>query len=102
MDTLLLNFSVALVVLSTLKIDSRWEFAVWLRELKQGLCNNLEEDGERDGREGIYVYLWVILICICQKPKNSVAWPEAKLWWRETCAHQDPGERSNDPTRNIP
>ena len=24
------------------KIDSQWEFAVWLRELKQGLCNNLE------------------------------------------------------------
>ena len=24
------------------KIDSQWEFAIWLRELKQGLCNNLE------------------------------------------------------------
>ena len=24
------------------KIDSQWEFAVWLRELKQGLCDNLE------------------------------------------------------------
>ena len=23
------------------KIDSRWEFAVWLRELKLRLCNNL-------------------------------------------------------------
>ena len=34
------------------KIDSQQEFAVWLRELKQGLCNNLEEwDGEGDGRE---------------------------------------------------
>ena len=34
------------------KIDSQWEFAVWLRELKQGLCDNLEGwDGERDGRE---------------------------------------------------
>ena len=29
------------------KIDGRWEFAVWLRKLKQGLCVNLEEwDGE--------------------------------------------------------
>jgi len=29
------------------KIDSQREFAVWLRELKLGLCNNLEEwDGE--------------------------------------------------------
>ena len=24
------------------KIDSQWEFAVWLRELKQGFCNNLK------------------------------------------------------------
>ena len=34
------------------KIDSLWEFAVYLRELKQGLCINLEVwDGERDGKE---------------------------------------------------
>ena len=34
------------------KINSQWEFAVWLRKLRQGLCVNLEEwDGERDGRE---------------------------------------------------
>ena len=34
------------------KIDSQWEFAVWLRKLKQGLCINLEVwDGEGDGRE---------------------------------------------------
>ena len=24
------------------KTDSKWEFAVWLRKLKQGLCFNLE------------------------------------------------------------
>ena len=47
------------------KIDSQWEFAVCLRELKQGLCINLEGyDGEGDGgrfkREGTYVYLWLI------------------------------------------
>ena len=35
------------------KIDSRREFAIWLRKLKQGLCINLEGwDGEEDGREG--------------------------------------------------
>jgi len=34
------------------KIDSQQEFAVWLKELKQGLCNNLKGwDGEGDGRE---------------------------------------------------
>ena len=34
------------------KIDSQWEFAVWLGELKQGLCDNLEGwDGEENGRE---------------------------------------------------
>ena len=48
------------------KIDSQWEFAVCLRELKQGLCINLEGwDVEGDGREfqkggEIYVYLWLI------------------------------------------
>ena len=34
------------------KIDSQWEFAVWLREFELGLCNNLEGwDGEGDGEE---------------------------------------------------
>ena len=34
------------------KIDRQWEFAVCLRELKQGLCLNLEGwDEEGDGRE---------------------------------------------------
>ena len=29
------------------KIDTQWEFAVWLRKLKQGLCINLQVwDGE--------------------------------------------------------
>ena len=47
------------------KIDSQQQFAVWLRQLKQGLCVNLEGcDGEGDGggfkREGINVYLWLI------------------------------------------
>ena len=42
------------------KIDSRQEFAVWFRKLKQVLCIDLEGwDGEGDRgsfkREGIYV-----------------------------------------------
>ena len=33
------------------KIDTEREFVVCLRELKQGLCNNIEGwDGEGDGR----------------------------------------------------
>ena len=47
------------------KIDSQWEFAVFLRKLKQELCINLGGEMEREmgGRfksEGIYVYLWLI------------------------------------------
>ena len=34
------------------KTDSQWEFAVWLRKLKQGLCVYLEVwNGEGDGGE---------------------------------------------------
>ena len=37
------------------KVDSQWEFAIWLRKLKQGLCFNLEGwDGVGDGR---WVYM---------------------------------------------
>ena len=38
--------------ITTYKIDSQWEFAVWLRKLKQGFCINLEGwDEEGTGRE---------------------------------------------------
>ena len=34
------------------KIDSQWEFALWLRKLKQGFCIKLEGwVGKGDGRE---------------------------------------------------
>ena len=34
------------------KIDSQWEFSVWFRKLKQGLCIIIEGwGGEGDGRE---------------------------------------------------
>ena len=40
------------LALPYVKQIASWEFAVCLRELKQGLCINLEEwDGEEDGRE---------------------------------------------------
>ena len=49
------------------KIDSQWEFAARLRELKQGLCDRLKgkmgrEIGGRSRREGTWAYLWLILI----------------------------------------
>ena len=58
--------------ITTCKIDSQRELAVWLRKLKNGLYINLEcgmgwETGERFKREGIYVYLWLIHIEVCQK-----------------------------------
>ena len=56
------------------KIDSQWEFAVWPRELKQGLCNNLEgwdgEGGSR-GRGYMYTYGWFILM-FDRKQQNYV------------------------------
>ena len=47
------------------KIDSQWDFAVWLTKLKQGLLSTSRvgmgrEMGGRLKREGIYVYLWLI------------------------------------------
>ena len=47
------------------QIDSQQEVAVWFRNLKQGLCINLEgwdgvEYGDSFKREGIYVCLWLI------------------------------------------
>ena len=54
------------------KTDSQWEFAVWWRELKQGLCNKLKgglgrEIGGRSRREGTRVYLWPIFVDVWQK-----------------------------------
>jgi len=55
------------------KIDGRWEFAVWLRKLKQGLCVNLEQWGGEGGgkvvQEGgdIYIYLQLIHVEVWQK-----------------------------------
>ena len=35
------------------KTDTQWEFAVWLRKLKQGLCINLKGyDGEGGSNRG--------------------------------------------------
>ena len=47
------------VYITTCKIDSQWEFAVWLRKPKQGLCINLEVcngEGGSKGRGYMYTY----------------------------------------------
>ena len=59
-------------------MDSQWEFAVCLRELKPGLCDNLEgwdgvggwEGGSRisRGRGHMYTYLSLIHVAVWQKP----------------------------------
>ena len=56
------------------KIDSQGEIVVWLRELKQGLCNNLEGwDGEGGSRERghMYTYGWFMLM-LGRNQQNSV------------------------------
>ena len=54
-------------IYNTMCKNSQWEFAVCLRELKQGLYNRLKggmgrEIRGRSGREGARVYLWLILV----------------------------------------
>ena len=41
------------------KVDSKWEFAVWLGKLKQGFCINLEVVGWEGGSKGMgYIYTY--------------------------------------------
>ena len=59
------------------KIESQWKFAVWCRELKHGLCDNLEEwDREGDGRdvqEGVAMGVPMVDSRWCDiKPQKSV------------------------------
>ena len=65
------------------KIGSQWEFAVWLRKLKQGLCINLEGyrgreregggrwEGVSKGRVYMYIHGWFVL-SFDRKQQNSV------------------------------
>ena len=56
------------------KIDSQWKFAVWLRELRSGLCNNLEESGAGKGREaqqGGDMYIHVAGSCCWMAETNQ-------------------------------
>ena len=64
------------IYITICKIDSQWEFAIWLRELKPGLCNNLEGwDVEGEGKDvqegGTYVYLRLIHVDVWKKATKS-------------------------------
>ena len=77
------------------KIDSQWEFAVWLRKLKQGLCDYLEGwDGEGDGREGTWVYLWLILVDVWQKTHKI-------LWNKYPSVKNIKWQKKKKPTQNF-
>ena len=60
------------------EIDSQWEFAVWLRELKQGLCDRLERwNGVGDWRElleggDMGVPMADSCWCMTEKSQNSI------------------------------
>ena len=59
------------------KTDSQWEFAVCLRELKQGLCISLEGwDGEGDGGGGSkgrgYIYISMADSCWSLTENNKI------------------------------
>ena len=52
---------------TTCRVDSQWEFSVWLRELKQGLHDRLKggmwrDMGGRSRRKEACVYLWLVLV----------------------------------------
>ena len=66
--------------------DSQWEFTIWFRELKQGLCDRLKAGMEREmrawsEREGTWVYLWLILD-VWQKNHSFVKqYPSVKIFF---------------------
>ena len=57
------------------KIDSQGEFAVWLRELKLRLCNNLEgrdgEGGRKEVQEGGHICISMADSCRCLAETNT-------------------------------
>ena len=58
---------------TTCKTDSQWEFAVWLREFKHGLCNRLKGGvGREMGGRGHGCTYGCCLLMYDRKPPNSV------------------------------
>ena len=65
------------IYIAIYKIDSQWEFSVWLRKLKQGVCINLEgwdgEEWKRVSKGRAYLYTYVcFMLRFDRKQQNSV------------------------------
>jgi len=58
------------------KIDSQWEFAIWLRELNPELCDNLEEwdgiEGRREAPEEGNICIPMVDPCWCMAETNTI------------------------------
>ena len=54
------------------KIDSQWEFALWLRELKQGLCDRLKSGVRREVWEGEDMGVPMADSCWCMTENHKI------------------------------
>ena len=58
------------------KVDSQWKFAVWLRELKLGLCNNLDGwervQDRREIQEGGDICIPMTNSCWCRAESKPI------------------------------
>ena len=57
------------IYITTCKIDSQQEFAVWLRKLRQGLCMNLEGWDGWEVQEGGDICIPVADSCLTENSK---------------------------------
>ena len=54
------------------KIDNQWEFALWLRELKQGLCDRLKSGVRREVWEGEDMGVPMADSCWCMTENHKI------------------------------
>ena len=60
-------------IYSTLcKIDSQWKFGVWLKELKQGLCDRLKSGVRREVWEGEDMGVPMADSCWCMTENHKI------------------------------
>ena len=91
------------------KIDSQWEFAVWLRKLKLGLCINLGVGlgGRREwaskGRGYMYTYGWFMLRFdrIQQNSVKQLSFNEKKKLLKKRCLTKKKTKKTNSSFVSI-